>query len=102
MSPVWFRRVTRFALAMTVPDKVDALARLLPAGLGVTVAVNVPSSLMRRVSVASSSYNDAETQLRVPVQVYEVTVGGVRRLNLTGEKPRPTQHSQRRVSAPRW
>src|SRR5712692_3935651 len=41
------RRVTRFPLMTTVPDHVDAFARLfVPAFDGLTVAVNVPSSLI--------------------------------------------------------
>ena len=49
------RRVTRFPFPTTVPDHVHAFERLFARALdGVTVAVNVPSSLISRMQLLSS------------------------------------------------
>ena len=55
-GPSVLRSVTRLPLVTTVPDHLDAFARLFAPRLGVTVAENVPSSLISRVIKASSMY----------------------------------------------
>jgi hypothetical protein len=67
-GPCEVRKVTRVPLLTAVPDQVHAFARLFAALEGVTVHVNIPSSLIRRMQSPSSVYRDAPTQPKVPYQ----------------------------------